>query len=79
MGTILLSDFSSDNMQITCFNALMYFVMEMEDPVQEMWIHRLNADRAMKGEFYNLYPGQRHFPRNSLNITEWAHSNSMRC
>ena len=38
MGTvpILLSDFSSDNMQITCFNALMYFVMEMEDPVQEM-------------------------------------------
>ena len=38
MGTvpILLSDFSSDNMQITCFNALVYFVMEMEDPVQEM-------------------------------------------
>ena len=42
--------------------AMMYFMMEMLDPVREMWIHPLNVDRVSKGEFYRLYLDQRHFP-----------------
>ena len=42
--------------------AMMYYMMEMLDPVREMWIHPLNVDRVSKGEFYRLYLDQRHFP-----------------
>ena len=42
--------------------AIMYMMMEMLDPVREMWVHPLNVDRVSKGEFYRLYLGQRHFP-----------------
>ena len=42
--------------------AMMYYMMEMLDPVREMWIHPLNIDRVSKGEFYRLYLDQRHFP-----------------
>ena len=41
---------------------MMYYMMEMLDPVREMWIHPLNVDRVSKGEFYRLYLDQRHFP-----------------
>ena len=40
----------------------MYMMMEMLDPVREMWIHPLNVDRALKGEFFRLYLDQRYFP-----------------
>ena len=30
--------------------------------MREVWIHPLNEDRRRKGEFFNLYLDQRHFP-----------------
>ena len=42
--------------------AIMYMMMEMLDPVREMWVHPLNIDRVCKGEFYRLYLDQRYFP-----------------
>ena len=42
--------------------AFMYMMMEMLDPVCEMWIHPLNVDRVSKVEFFGLYLDQRHFP-----------------
>ena len=47
---------------------MMHFIMIMEDPVREVWIHPLNVERFTKGEFYRLYLDQRYFP-NSLRIT----------
>ena len=41
---------------------MMYFYLEMQDPVREYWIHPLNVDRVSKGEFYRLYLDQRYFP-----------------
>ena len=29
---------------------------------REVWIHPLNVDQRSKGEFYNLYLDQQHFP-----------------
>ena len=34
----------------------------MQMVTREVWIHPLNLDRQSKGEFYNLYLDQRHFP-----------------
>ena len=42
--------------------AITHYMMEMLDPVREMWVHPLNVDRVAKGEFYRLYLDQRHFP-----------------
>ena len=44
-----------------CF-MMMHFIMLMEDPVREVWIHPLNVERCSKGEFYHLYLDQRYFP-----------------
>ena len=41
---------------------MMHFIMLMEDPVREIWIHPLNVERCSKGEFYHLYLDQRYFP-----------------
>ena len=41
---------------------MMHFIMIMEDPVREVWIHPLNVERFTKGEFYRLYLDQRYFP-----------------
>ena len=41
---------------------MMHFIMLMEDPVREVWIHPLNVERYTKGEFYRLYLDQRYFP-----------------
>ena len=40
----------------------MYMMMEMLNPVWEMWIHPLNVNRVAKREFYQLYLDQRYFP-----------------
>ena len=34
----------------------------MQMATREVWIHPLNEDRRCKGEFFNLYLDQRHFP-----------------
>ena len=34
----------------------------MQMVTREVWIHPLNIDRRSKGEFYNLYLDQQHFP-----------------
>ena len=41
---------------------MIHFIMMMEDPVREVWIHPLNVERYTKGEFYHLYLDQRYFP-----------------
>ena len=41
---------------------MMHFIIMMEDPVREVWIHPLNVERYTKGEFYRLYLDQRYFP-----------------
>ena len=37
-------------------------LMQLQMVNREVWIHSLNEDSAMKGEFFNLYVDQRHFP-----------------
>ena len=39
-----------------------FMIMQMQMVTREVWIHPLNEDRSRKGEFFNLYLDQRHFP-----------------
>ena len=41
---------------------MMHIMIQMLDPVREVWIHPLNVERYSKGEFYRLYLDQRYFP-----------------
>ena len=41
---------------------MMHIMLQMLDPVREVWIHPLNVERYAKGEFYCLYLDQRYFP-----------------
>ena len=41
---------------------LMYMMMEFQMVLIEVWIHPLNPERYTKGQFYQLYLDQRHFP-----------------
>ena len=39
-----------------------FMLMQMQMVMREVWIHPLNEDHRQKGEFFNLYLDQRHFP-----------------
>ena len=41
---------------------IFFMILQMQMVTREVWIHPLNLDRQSKGEFYNLYLDQWHFP-----------------
>ena len=41
-----------------------YWLLQLNIITRTIWVHLLNEDRVLKGEFYTLYPDLRLYPKN---------------